>query len=85
MKIKDMQIRENMKLISNEQVKFWNNLKAIKETAIICAQDLSDNEAALFYGELACWATGMATPKHLRGSERTEAIRAFFRGMKRRK
>lgn len=45
----------------------------------------TQSEQELFYAELSSWAAGMANPKHLTGSKRTEAIRGFFRGMKRKK
>lgn len=57
----------------------------MKDTAVFIADSLSPNAASLFYAKLSTWAAGMANPKHLEGPTRTEAIRGFFRGMKRKK
>jgi hypothetical protein len=55
------------------------------ETKALVENVIHESDRELFYAELAAWAQGMSTPQCYEGATRTESIRAFFRGFKRKK
>ena len=60
-------------------------LGALKEVIKFNSQSIPEKFHYAFFSQLSTWAAGMAAPEYLEKNERTKAIRAFFRGMKRKK
>lgn len=60
---------------------FW--MENIKSIIAIKASDMPDKKRTAFLLELRSWIDGQLVPKELSGAKRTEAIKSFFRGMKR--
>lgn len=62
-----------------------NVLDVCKEIIMNILANVSNENQELFYARLAAWAQGMTTPQCYEGATRTESIRAFFRGFKRKR